>query len=122
MRTQTPSLPFSDNHTLINFNIPTYLKRNFDNLVKFKRVSRTSILNQLIDRYVRFELDQIENEDRINLLMLDIEKRNQNSLKNQIKKTIGEMNDDNGPPAVPYQTDEIVSTGWTKKRRWEDGY
>lgn len=121
MRTQTPSLPFSDNHTLINFNIPTYLKRNFDNLVKFKRVSRTSILNQLIDRYVRFELDQIENEDRINLLMSDIEKRNQNSLKNQIKETIGEIEDENGPPTIPYQTDQIVSNGWTTKR-WEDDY
>ena len=36
-------------HTLINFNIPNYLKHDFDELAKFKRVSRTSILNRLIE-------------------------------------------------------------------------
>jgi len=114
---QTHSLNFSHNHTLINFNIPNYLKKNFDNLVKFKRVSRTSILNQLIDRYVRFELEQIEKDDRINSLMSDVEKRNQNTLKTQIKKTVKEIKEDEEPPMVPYQTDQII-----KRSSWEDSY
>ena len=81
---QTHSINTSNEHTLINFNIPNYLKKNFDSLVKFKRVSRTSILNQLIDRYVRFELDQIEKDNKINSLLNDIEKRNQKDLKKEI--------------------------------------
>ena len=95
------------NHTLINFNIPNYLKKNFDNLVKFKRVSRTSILNQLVDKYVRFELDKIEKDNSINSLMSDIEKRNQNNIKREIKKHI------------PLEVEEVVTT---KKYNWEDSY
>ena len=116
---QTHSLNFSHNHTLINFNIPTYLKKNFDNLVKFKRVSRTSILNQLIDRYVKFELDQIDRDNRINSLMSDVEKRNQKSLKNEIKKTMNEIEEDKLPPPIPLQIDDVVNEkGW--ERSWSD--
>ena len=104
---QTHSINTSNEHTLINFNIPNYLKKNFDSLVKFKRVSRTSILNQLIDRYVRFELDQIEKDNKINSLLTDIEKRNQKDLKKEILKNI------------PLEIDEVVTT---KKHSWEDSY
>ena len=38
-------------HTLINFNMPNHLKNNLDMLVKFKRVSRTSILNKIIEDF-----------------------------------------------------------------------
>ena len=116
---QTHSLNFSHNHTLINFNIPTHLKKNFDNLVKFKRVSRTSILNQLIDRYVRFELDQIDRDNRINSLMSDVENRNQKSLKNEIKKTMNEIEEDKLHPLIPLQIDDVVNEkGW--ERSWSD--
>ena len=126
---QTHLQNFSDNYTLINFNIPTYLKKNFDNLVKFKRVSRTSILNQLIDRYVRFELDQIDKDNRINSFMSDIEKRNQKILKNEIKKTINEIEEDKLPPSIPLQIDDVVNEKYLEKSwldrqkyNWEDSY
>jgi hypothetical protein len=122
---QTQSMISSNNYTLINFNIPTYLKKNFDSLVKFKRVSRTSILNQLIDRYVRFELDQIEKDNRINSLMSDVEKRNQKSLKKEIKKTINEIKEDKLPPSIPLQIDDVVNErSWSDYQRenWEESY
>jgi len=122
---QTQSMISSNNYTLINFNIPTYLKKNFDSLVKFKRVSRTSILNQLIDRYVRFELDQIEKDNRINSLMSDVEKRNQKSLKKEIKKTINEIEEDKLPPSIPLQIDDVVNKrSWSDYQRenWEESY
>ena len=122
---QTQSMISSNNYTLINFNIPTYLKKNFDSLVKFKRVSRTSILNQLIDRYVRFELDQIEKDNRINSLMSDVEKRNQKSLKKEIKKTINEIEEDKLPPSIPLQIDDVVNErSWSDYQRenWEESY
>ena len=62
-------------HTLINFNMPNHLKRSFDNLVKFKRVSRTSLMNRLIEDYVRSELSHLEQDGRIDELMSDIETR-----------------------------------------------
>ena len=37
----TTSLNFSDDFKLVNFKVPNYLIQNFDNLVRFKRVSRT---------------------------------------------------------------------------------
>ena len=45
----------SQTHTLMTFNIPTHLKTNFDELSKFKRVSKTSIINHLIEWYCRNE-------------------------------------------------------------------
>ena len=53
-------------HTLINFNIPNYLKHDFDELAKFKRVSRTSILNRLIELYCRNEFRELEETSRFN--------------------------------------------------------
>ena len=53
---QTHSVDLSNNHKLINFNVPNYLINNFDNLIKFKRVSRTSLLVRLIETYLREEL------------------------------------------------------------------
>lgn len=46
-------------YTLINFNIPTDLKERFDDLVDSKGCSRTSLLNQFIEGWVRSEEMQI---------------------------------------------------------------
>ncbi len=40
------------NYKLINFNVPHYLINNFDEIVKFKRISRTSVLIGLMERYI----------------------------------------------------------------------
>ena len=41
--------------TLMTFNIPLHLKSIFDELSSFKCVSKTSILNSLIETYCRQE-------------------------------------------------------------------
>jgi len=42
-------------YTLINFNIPTDLKERFDDLINSKGFSRTSLLNQFVEGWVREE-------------------------------------------------------------------
>jgi len=52
-------------YQLMNFNIPTYLKRNLDLVATYKHISRTSILNRLLDLYCRQELKNLEDTKRI---------------------------------------------------------
>ena len=42
-------------YTLMTFNIPIHLKSIFDELSSFKCVSKTSIINSLIENYCRQE-------------------------------------------------------------------
>ena len=49
----------------MNFNIPTHLKRNLDLIATYKHISRTSILNRLLDLYCRQELKNLEDTKRI---------------------------------------------------------
>lgn len=50
-------------YTLTNFNIPNHLKDDLDVLAKFKRVSKTAIINTLLEEYCRRELRAMT-EDR----------------------------------------------------------
>jgi hypothetical protein len=52
-------------YQLMNFNIPTHLKRNLDLIATYKHISRTSILNRLLDLYCRQELKNLEDSKRI---------------------------------------------------------
>ena len=52
-------------YQLMNFNIPTHLKRNLDLIATYKHISRTSILNRLLDLYCRQELKNLEDTKRI---------------------------------------------------------
>ncbi len=52
-------------YQLMNFNIPTHLKQNLDLIANYKHVSRTSILNRLLDLYCRQELKNLEDSKRI---------------------------------------------------------
>lgn len=63
----------SRNYTMINFNVPKHLKYHLDRLAKFKNVSRTSILNRLLEEWIRDELNQLENDGRIYELMSKLE-------------------------------------------------
>ena len=45
-------------HQLINFNIPTGLKDALDEIAKAKRLSRTAIINQLLEGYCRSALQE----------------------------------------------------------------
>ena len=50
------------NYKLMNFNIPVYLKERLDYIATYKHISRTAILNLLVDRYCQTEMISIENE------------------------------------------------------------
>ena len=92
---QTHSVNLSPNHKLINFNVPNYLINNFDNLVKFKRVSRTSMLIRLIETYLREELLQMKKDNELSESFKKI-KDKFDKPKTIIKKE---------EPMIPYSTD-----------------
>lgn len=62
-------------HILVNFNIPYHLKKNFDQLSKFKRVSKTSILNSMIEEFCRTELRLIKEDGLLDDFMTDMQNR-----------------------------------------------
>lgn len=94
-------------YTLVNFNIPNHLKHNFDELVKYKRTSRTSVINGLIEMYCRQEYKRLEDDDKINRLILDMKVRNSNS-KPVMKVQSFTVNETENyePPMVPSFDDE----------------
>jgi hypothetical protein len=61
-------------YQLMNFNIPTHLKHNLDLIAKYKHISRTSIVNRLLDLYCRQELKNLEDSKRIEQLINPITK------------------------------------------------
>lgn len=107
----TTSLNFSSDFKLVNFKVPNYLIQNFDNLVRFKRVSRTSMLIHLMENYIRTEKQNMETDDVLNELIIDISKRNRTSIKNELQKMKDEIVD-NEPPMIPYSSDNGID--------WED--
>ena len=77
MNTEQQTLKnYSPNHKLVNFNVPNYLIQNFDHLVRFKRVSRTSMLIHLMEKYIRSESEFIKKDNQINKVINDIEESN----------------------------------------------
>ena len=97
---------------LINFNVPKYLIKNFDNMVKFKRVSRTSILIGMMESYLRNEYRRIKEDNQLNDLIVDIEKRNTKPIikQNTERPTEWSVNkkrvDDYEPPMIPSFNDD----------------
>ena len=70
-------------YTLINFNIPNHLKRNFDQIVNFKRVSRTSVLNSMIEEFCRREFKLIKEDGKLNDLITNIKIKNLPKINHQ---------------------------------------
>ena len=66
----------SSNYKLINFNVPHYMVNNFDEIVKFKRISRTSVLIGLMEKYIRAEHQCLAEDGNLDKLISDIKKRN----------------------------------------------
>lgn len=50
---------------LINFNIPKYLKLHLDHLCFVKCVSRTSVLNSLVEKFIREENIHFQRDSQI---------------------------------------------------------
>ena len=56
-------------YQLMNFNVPKHLKRDLDAIASYRHISKTSILNILLEQYCRLELNRI---DRRNLDESDV--------------------------------------------------
>ena len=89
---------------LINFNMPKHLKYSLDRLCKFKNISRTAVINMILEDWVRKELELLENDGRIYELM--------SGLENTITRS------------VLYHKDESneVEPFKPKSKSWEDSY
>ena len=96
----------SSEHKLINFNVPKYLIKNFDNLVRFKRVSRTSMLVHLMEHYIRSEKKRIEEDGNLNSLINNIEMRNRKTVKEEMVGLHREIEEEFEPPVPPTIPDE----------------
>ena len=73
------------NSSSITFYCPNHLKHSFDELTKFKRISRTSIINTLMENWLRNELHQLKEDDKLQTLLNDVKVRTyQRVLKTQI--------------------------------------
>ena len=47
-------------YQLMNFNVPRHLKRDLDAIASYRHISKTSILNILLEQYCRLELNRID--------------------------------------------------------------
>ena len=95
----------SIDYKLINFNAPNYLIKNFDNLVRFKRTSRTSKLIHLMEEYCRNEQRNIEKDNSLNQVIHTVEKRNRKDLKKSLMK---EIDEDKEPPMISTVNDDFT--------------
>lgn len=102
---------------LITFRVPNSVVSDFDELVKFKRGSRTSYLVGFMDNFVREEFKRLEESNRINEFIQNIRNRNQRPSK--LIKTSDDVwkssRDDYYPPTIPTINDDY---DW--ELRWND--
>ena len=105
---------FSDDHKLINFNVPIYLIKNFDQLMRFKRVSRTSMLIRLMEDYLRSETKQMKEDGSLNEMLNTISKNNREDLKQQLRNDLRQIKEDWEPPMIPTISDNEFD--------WEDRF
>jgi len=120
---QSTYLNYDNDVKLINFNAPRHLMTNFDNLLKFKRVSRTSMLIHLIDRFIRNEIREMEIDNTLNVMIDEVSNRNRKDITETIKRDLGarvstdeRLNVDRQkdywePPVVP-SFDDDDDDGW----------
>ena len=107
-------------YKLINFNVPKYLIKNFDNLVRFKRVSRTSMLVHLMESYIRSEKKLMEDDNTLNLMINDVEKRNKEDLKTQLRTMKSEEEEEYEPPMIPTLNEKRSWSDHTNDEDWDD--
>ena len=103
---QTHSLNSSNNFKLVNFVVPNPLIQKFDDMVKVKRVSRTSMLVRLMETFLRYEFKQMENDNKNYQKMIsDIQKLNEQKPKNSNSKW--SVREQYEPPMIPMTYDDI---------------
>ena len=52
-------MPIPENSVLVNFNCPKHLKKQIDELCRYKNVSKTHVILFLLERYVREESQKL---------------------------------------------------------------
>ena len=112
------------NSSSITFYCPNHLKHSFDELTKFKRISRTSIINTLMENWLRTEHQQLKEDDNLQTLLNDVKIRTHQKIgKSRIKQTKSETksnwfsntfrNDDlDDEPLIPLSTDNNHIDDW----------
>lgn len=108
----------SSDYKLVNFNVPKYLIENLDNMVRFKRMSRTSYLIQLIEQSLITEKKRIEEQGKLNFLIKDIEEKNRKILKNEMIGLQREIEEEFEPPVPP--TIPTIEEPDRSKDNWND--
>lgn len=99
--------PYNSNHyKLVNFNVPNHLINSFDEMVKFKRLSRTSTLISLMEGWLRNEVRKMDEDDKFNDLVMDLKTRNRQTTHLQ------RQTDEELPPSPIF----------TNNYSWEDTY
>jgi hypothetical protein len=96
-----PKTQQSTSYQLLNFNIPRRLKTSLDAVVDYKRISRTSIINSLLDEYVRNEISNIKEDGHLTSL---------------IASAIKKVNNPQSPPPP------MVEKNSTRSNKWESSY
>jgi hypothetical protein len=98
-------------YKLINFNVPNHLINSFDEMVKFKRVSRTSLLIRLMESWLRHEVNHLETDNKFNYFVRDMKLRNRTTLPlDKTNKTFTDDEDDLLPQPI-FSSDDY---------NWED--
>ena len=92
-------------HKLINFNVPKYLINNFDNLVRFKSVSRTSMLVRLMEDYLRSEHTKMKDDNTLNLMINQLGERNRTDFKKELRRDVMKLREEDEPPMIPMSND-----------------
>lgn len=109
------------NHSSITFYCPIHLKTSFDELVKFKRISRTSIINYLMEQYVRSEHKLMEEDTKMVTFINDIKLRSHKNNPPKINKNIPIKNERSTKWSVEeddyYEAPMIQNTN---DRSWDD--
>ena len=63
------------NSSSITFYCPNHLKNSFDELVRFKRISRTSIINYLMENWMRNEYQKLKDDEQISDLIENVKQK-----------------------------------------------
>ena len=109
--------PFSSKNTkelkLVTFKVPNHICNDFDELVRFKRGSRTSYLVSLMDTFIRNEMKRLEESNRINEFISDLKIRNKTTdtlhrRKDTFRRHKNDYETDHyDPPMVPSLDDDF---------------
>ena len=111
---------------MINFNVPMYLIDDLDDLVKLKNVTRTSVLNLMIEDYLSFEHNRLNRDGRFKeLLSTARSERKPRSkpeylnryLKPKPRPNPVELKDEYIPPNIP-----DISTNYVDDHDWEERF